>query len=195
MFFTNFLTKFDFFPIFSGFTTPSHYHTGLRNTGTPVPWTETFFWLGNASRPVWFEGILLNWMLLSIKNTIIEKGFMFVDIILYCSKMNTKSITYNLSCVSHSFHGEYKIYFFRNFRTFWFVFLFTLFPCWVVYKENIIIPNELILEDNIINMRKRHIWVYSQWILVQFKENTRNNESTLKIVVYPSVCILIEIKF
>ena len=53
MFLTNFLTKVNFFPIFSGFAAPSHYHTGLRNTGTPVPWTETFFLLGNASRPVW----------------------------------------------------------------------------------------------------------------------------------------------
>ena len=40
-----------------------------------------------------FEGILFNWMLLSMKNTIIEKGSMFVDIILYGSKMKTKSIT------------------------------------------------------------------------------------------------------
>ena len=69
MFLSNFLTKFIFFPIFSGFAAPFHYHTGLRNTGTPVPWTETFFLLGNASRPVCFlsvqktrndEGILSN---------------------------------------------------------------------------------------------------------------------------------------
>ena len=53
VFLTTFLTKFNFFPIFSGFATPSHYRIGLRNSGIPVPWMETFFLLGNASRPVW----------------------------------------------------------------------------------------------------------------------------------------------
>ena len=53
MFLTNFWTKFNFFPIFSGFATLSHYHTGLRNPGTPVPSMDHFFLLGNASRPVW----------------------------------------------------------------------------------------------------------------------------------------------
>ena len=47
-----FLTKINFFPIFSGFVTPSHYRTGLRNTEILVPSMETFFLLGNASRPV-----------------------------------------------------------------------------------------------------------------------------------------------
>ena len=31
--------------MFSGFATPSHYHTGLWNLGTPVPSTEIFFCL------------------------------------------------------------------------------------------------------------------------------------------------------
>ena len=42
---TNFLTKFIFFPIFSGFATPSHDHTGQRNPGTPVPSMVHFFGL------------------------------------------------------------------------------------------------------------------------------------------------------
>ena len=45
MFLTNFWTKFNFFPIFSGFATLSHYHTGLRNPGTPVPSMDHFFCL------------------------------------------------------------------------------------------------------------------------------------------------------
>ena len=53
MFLTNSLTKFNFFPIFSGFDTPSHHHHGLTNPGTPVPSMDNFFLLGNASRPVW----------------------------------------------------------------------------------------------------------------------------------------------
>ena len=54
VFLTKILTKFNFFPIFSGFATPPHYHISLRNTGTPVPSMEIFFLLGNASRPVWY---------------------------------------------------------------------------------------------------------------------------------------------